>query len=52
MGWGGGWGNAPNFRMAEIVAKPKICIKAQFESPKYLHQKTFKNLKYQQKAMF
>jgi hypothetical protein len=43
-------------RIAQKVAKSKngqnIYIKAQFESPKYLHQTTFETIKYLQQTMF
>ena len=43
-------------RIAQKVAKSKkgqnIYNKAQFESPKHLHQTTFKTLKYLQQTVF
>jgi hypothetical protein len=43
-------------KVAQTVSKPRkgqnIYNKAQFESPKHLHETTFENLKYLQQTMF
>jgi hypothetical protein len=40
-------------KAAQTVSKPKKAkLRAQFESPKHLHQSTFETLKYLQQTMF
>jgi hypothetical protein len=47
----------PNFsknspKICQVKKGQNIYTKAQFESPKHLHQSTFKTLKYLQQTMF
>ncbi len=49
--------NSPKFskkspKSCQVKNGPNIHIKAQFESPKHLHQTTFETLKYLQQTMF